>query len=176
MLSANEQIFLESLYRRYAMGLQLFSYSLLDRRKENWPLAEDCVQLTFEKAMLKIQILQEHESPYLWLRRTCHNITVSERRKQYNRARILHFPVPVDMADSVADPQNGIAEWIIREELLEMKQELLLSLSEQESRVYKTIYQDGETIADTARHLNLTNDAVRGTLERIRRKKQRSRS
>lgn len=53
---------------------------------------------------------------------------------------------------------------------MERKQELLLSLSEQESRVYKTVYQDGETIAETARHLNLTNNAVRGTLERIRRK------
>lgn len=74
-------------------------------------------------------------------------ITVAERRKQYNRGRILHYPVSVDMADSVADPQNGIIEWIIREDLLERKQKLLLSLSEQESRVYKTVYQDGETIA-----------------------------
>ena len=32
------------------------------------------------------------------------------------------------------------------------------------------VYQDGETIAETAKHLNLTNHAVRGTLERIRRK------
>ena len=107
---------------------------------------------------------------YLWLRRTCHHITVAERRKQYNRVRILHYPVSVDTVDSIADPQNGIIEWIIREDLLERKQELLLSLSEQESRVYKTVYQDGETIAETARHLNLKNNTVRGTLERIRRK------
>lgn len=170
VLTSEEQEFLDELYRRYNVRLQLYSFALLDKRWEYWPLAEDCVQITFEKAMTKIVVLRKHDTPYLWLKKTCHNITISERRKYYNRAKILHYPVSLDEVEPVADPKNDIAEWIAREALLDKKQELIKALTEQEFIVYKETYEEGKTIQETARDLKVTDGAIRGALQRIRRK------
>lgn len=170
MLTSEEQYFLDELYQRYNMRLQLYSFTLLDKRWEYWPLAEDCVQITFEKAMIKINVLKKHDSPYLWLKKTCHNITISERRKHYNRVRILRYPIALDEVGSVADPHNDIAEWIVKEELYDKRHELTQALTKQEFEVYHETYVEGKTIQETARDLNVTDGAVRGALQRIKRK------
>lgn len=170
VLTYEEQEFLDELYRRYNVRLQLYSFALLDKRMEYWPLAEDCVQITFEKAMIKINALRKHDTPYLWLKKTCHNITISERRKYYNRAKILRYPVALEEVKPVADPKNDIAEWIAREDLLDKWQELIEALTEQELIVYKETYEEGKTIRETARDLKVTDGAIRGALQRIRRK------
>lgn len=170
MLTEKEQVFLDELYRRYSLRLQLFCFEIFDRKWEYWQLAEDCVQQTFEKAMIKIHRLLKHEKPYLWLRKTCHNIAISERRKLYNRDRILRYPFSTTEKIQVADPKDDITDWIIKEDLLERAEELFALLTEQEQMVYDLIYNQDNTITQAANKMSVTSGAVRGALQRIRKK------
>lgn len=170
MLTDKERAFLDELYQKYYKILLLSSFVLLGKQKEHWETAEDCVQETFVKAMIKMHKLYCHTAPELWLKKTCRNITLSKRRKQYNRARILGFPSPMQGAEEIKDVKNDIAEWIIREELLEKKQQLLETLTQQEQQVYRNIYEGRQTIKEAAEALQITEGSVRGALQRIKKK------
>ena len=170
MLTNKEKEFLARLYSEYYTKLIDYSYSLLDRNLKSWPLAEDCVQSTFEKAMIKMNVLQKHDLPYLWLRKTCRNITLSENRKLINRARILRYPISFDQQLDVADPKDDIAEWILREELIDRKQQLLENLTEQERMVYQAIFEENLSHQETEKLYSMTDGTIRGAIQRIKRK------
>lgn len=87
MWDKEKQDFLEQLYRDHAENLRLYSYALLGKQPEFWPLAEDCVQQTFLKAMRQIHSLRQHGAPYLWLYKTCQYTTLTEMKTLKRRAK-----------------------------------------------------------------------------------------
>ena len=170
MLTDKEQEFLDELYRKYHNSLILYSFSLLDKQPEHMHLAEDCTQQTFVIATLKMDTLLAHEMPYLWMKKTCYHITISEKRKLNNRAKILHYPLSLDQQIDVADPKDDIAEWILREDLLDRKQQLMSVLTEQERTVYQAVYEENLSYQETEQKYNITDGAIRGAIQRIKKK------
>ena len=57
VLTCKETEFLDLLYRNYYNSLKLYAYAVLEKRYEYWPLAEDCVQRTFETAIIKMNVI-----------------------------------------------------------------------------------------------------------------------
>ena len=170
MLTTEEKAFLDALYQRYARIVFMYSYSLLQPLPDAWATAEECTQDTFEKAMTKIGILLRHESPEGWLITTCRNITLTRKRKKWNRTRIIGVTVPIDESHPVADPHDFVEEWILKNDLVKAKEELLGSLSKQEMAVFRACYEEGQSVRSTAEALRLSESAVRGTIQRIRQK------
>lgn len=170
VLTRREEEFLVYLYQNYYDYLKLYSYAILDKQYEYWPLAEDCVQMTFEKAIEKMNLLQSHETPFFWLKKTCRYITLTEKRKLATRARILRYPVSIDEEFDVADPKDAIADWILSEDLSDRKQLLMDNLTEQERLVYKAIYEEELSYREAEEKYGISDGTLRGAMQRIKRK------
>ena len=169
VLTDKEKEFLDLLYQRYYADLRDYSFKILDLHHEYLPLAEDCVQQTFEKAIIKMDILLNHEAPYLWLKKTCRNITLTERRNCFIRARILRFPVSIDEHFEATDPKDLITDWIISEDLSDRKQLLMENLTEQERLVYKAIFEEELSYQEAEEKYHISDGTLRGALQRIKR-------
>ena len=173
MLSEREQIFLDRAYDKYARYLLQYSLSMLRFMPDAFPLAEECVQETFEVAIRKIRILQHYESPQAWLIATCKRITMAKRRKTLNRLRITGKAVPIDETGHLADVHNRIDEWIEQHDHQQKRQKLIQSLSEQELAVFRAYYEEELTLKESAERLGLSETAVHGSVQKIRAKAAR---
>ncbi len=170
MLTEQEQQFLDAMYTKYAQTLLRCSQSILLQFPDSGELAEECVQETFEIAMRKMKKLLRHEAPEGWLKDTCRKISLSKRRKLLNRIRILGTPVSYSVLFDVPDPVDDIESWALANDLASVKQSLLSKLSDEERAVYRLFYEQHLSMKDTATELQLSVDAVRGALQRIRKK------
>ena len=70
MLTESERAFLNRMYGTYARTLLVYSFSMLRTLPDAFPMAEECVQETFERAMLRMHTLARHRSPERWLMNT----------------------------------------------------------------------------------------------------------
>lgn len=170
MLSEREQIFLDRAYKRHAQSLYRYSLSLLRTIPDAPSLAEECTQETFEVALRKIKILQQHESPEAWLMATCKHITLTKRRNTLNHRRILGKPISIDESYNIADIHNRIDEWIENHDYQQKKQQLIQSLTEQELAVFHLYYEEELSLKESAAKLHLSENAVQGSIQKIRSK------
>ena len=168
MLTESERAFLDKMYGTYARTLLVYSYSMLRALPDALSLAEECMQETFERAMLRMNMLSRHQAPERWIMNTCRKITLSRRRKLLNRLRIIGQPVPYEeIADAVPAGDN-VEEWVLRNDLFERKQQLMDLLTEEERAVYRCYYEEDRSLKDSAETLNLSVNALRGAIQRIK--------
>ena len=173
MLTESERAFLDEMYSTYARTLLVYSYSMLRDLPDALSLAEECVQETFERAMLRMNTLSRHQAPERWIMNTCRKITLSRRRKLLNRLRITGRPMPYEeMADALPAGDN-VEEWVLRNDLFKRKQQLMDMLTEEERVVYRCYYEEDRSLKDSAETLNLPVNAVRGAIQRIKGKLMR---
>ncbi len=168
MLTSEEKDFLDMLYRKYEQKLFWISYEILGRRSDNRQLAEDCVQQTFEIAMRKYTNLRRSPVPYFWLRKTCQNISRTESRKLARRNRIMNNPVFFEESYNIPNPKDGIAEWLLSQDLLQKETKLLSLLTRKEAAVYRAVYKEHLSNQDAAHLLHVSEGAVRGAKQRIK--------
>ncbi len=167
MLTESERQFLESFYRKYSRTIFVYSLSMLRSLPDAGRIAEECVQETFEKAMMKIHSVMRHEAPLAWLKNTCRKVTLARRRKILNRQRITGRPVPVDAAHDAPEPKDYIEAWILQYDLFGVRQRLLSVLTEEEAAVWRIYYGEPRSLRDTAAALNVSEAAIRGALRRL---------
>ena len=170
MLNERESTFLDRAYEKYARSLFSRSLSMLRPLPDAASLAEECVQETFETALRKIGILWEHPSPESWLFETCRNITLTKRRKALNRRRITDVPARLEDTRGAADVRDRIEEWIERHDAGQKKRQLMRTLTEQEHAVFRVYFEEELSLKESAEKLGLSENAVRGTVRRIRAK------
>ena len=169
MTDQERKDFLERLYQKYSRILFNKSFAMFDYRPEFRQQAEDCVQETFVRAFLEADTLSEYDEPLYWLLTACKHIAMSERRKQRRRRQILNA-VPAADEESLADPQDAIADWMAENDLLAKKDQLMETLTAQEREVYSAVYRDALTAKETAARTGTTEGGVYAALRRIRKK------
>lgn len=170
MLTDEEKAFLDLLYRRLKKTLYIRSYRLLAGTPDAENVAWECVHDTFLLASRKVRRLMGHEFPERWIMNACSKITVSQRRKQYRRAKRLGFPQPIEAAEKEPDPHDDIEDWLISEQAERRLQQLADMLTDEEEAVFKAHYQKQMSVHETALHLHISDGAVRGAVQRIRKK------
>ena len=173
MLTEKERQWIGKAYEKYTQRLLVYSFSMLRSLPDAYSLAEDCVQETFVIAMKKIKTLIRHDSPEGWLMSTCRKVTLSKWRKMLRREEIIGKRVLWADIDVAEDDRNPIEEWILQNDLLEVKSRLADSLTEQESDVFRLYYEESLPLKACAKKLGLSETAVRGTIQRIRAKLSR---
>ena len=173
MLTESERAFLDKMYGTYARTLLVYSFSMLRALPDAFPLAEECVQETFERAMLRMNTLSRHKAPERWFMNTCRKITLSRRRKLLNRLRITGRPLPYEEIAGAVSAGDNVEDWVLRNDLFERKQQLLDLLTEEEQTVYRCYYEEDRSLKDSAEALNLSVNAVRGAVQRIKGKLMR---
>ena len=96
--------------------------------------------------------------------------TVSQRRKQFRRAKRLRFPLPIESAEKEPDPHDDIEDWLISEQAEWSLQQLADMLTDEEKAVFAAHYQNNMSVHDTALFLHISDGSVRGAVNRIRNK------
>ncbi|MBQ6950724.1 MAG: sigma-70 family RNA polymerase sigma factor [Clostridia bacterium] len=169
-MNGEEMNTIDALYIKYYRELYNYSFSLFDYKQQYLQDAEDCVQETFEKAVKHKRYVTNHPTPLLCLKKMCYNITVTRRRNMKNRNRILGYPEPMELHYDACDPRDIIMDWVLRQENRETKEKLMQALTENEKDTYRAYYENDMTIRETADYLQITEGAVRGCLQRIKKK------
>ena len=104
---------------------------------------------------------------------TCRKITLSRRRKLLNRQRITGQPVPYEEIAAAVSAGDNVEDWILRNDLFERKHQLMDLLTEEELAVYRCYYEEDHSLKECAEALNLSVNAVRGSVQRIKDKLMR---
>ena len=170
MLTDEERAFLDVLYRKLKTTLYVRSFGLLAGTPDAENVAWECVHETFVVASRRIHHLMRHGLPEQWIMNTCKKITVSQRRKQYRRAKRLGFPLPIESAEKEPDPHDDIEDWIISEQAEWRLQQLADLLTDEEKAVFVAHYRNHMSVRDTALFLRVSEGSVRGAVNRIRSK------
>ncbi|MBQ8616037.1 MAG: sigma-70 family RNA polymerase sigma factor [Clostridia bacterium] len=167
----NEQYaFLDDLAIRYSDVLMSYAMRFLNYRQHLQPLAQECVQDVFLRAVANVEALMKHENPVGWLKVTLRHIllhaisSASFRREEH-------------MADTQAYPkvqQQSAAEalelWETSQQLSEVLTVAKNLLTVDEQRTLDAHFCQGLTTAETALLESVPESTIRGRISRIRRK------
>lgn len=171
-----EATVLRDVYLHYAPQLysylrQGFSFTSGERWFRVPPVSdpaeqENLVQETFVRCFRE-QIRHNYDGkrPFLaYLQRTCRNLLLEERR----RTRVAL--VEEDGSSEVSNDEDVVSPDLLMEhqELLSLLQDFLEHCSEREQRVFRAIYEEGDSQAQAAERLGLGRTQIRTSLQKLR--------
>ncbi len=156
----------ERLYGAYYDRVRKYARRFVCWNRAWLPLADDCVQETFEKAMRQHEKLAGHPNPYGWLLRTCRNLLLDRLRRERGRSAAAGGAKAPQAAVTLEDFQR----WVSRLETLDGLKALLERLTEREREVYHAYFAMGRSAEETARERGISGGAVRAAVRRIRKK------
>ena len=131
-------------------------------------IAEDCVQEAFYRAVCHAEDFASSQNQYGWLAACCSHYMLSYIRKAKRREEIIGKPVSLEAYGDVPDLMDNVLAWIAHTECMETVEEFMAELSPLEQKVFRTYYEKGLSLKDTAQQAGLSVTSVRGTLDRIR--------
>lgn len=134
--------------------LRRYARALVGREGEADDLVQDCL----ERAIVKIDLWRDGESPRRWVFTILHNIHVDRRRG------LLRRPEVVELSDSIADPAASAAEGITKCEV----SAALQKLPEEQRETVLLVGLEGLSYAETADVLGVPIGTVMSRLSRGR--------
>lgn len=168
MFDTNDQ--LSDLFIRHHDTLEQYCHRLVHYDPKFFTLAEDAVQIAFMKAIIDPVSFNASPNKYGWLAVCCKNHISSKLRQYKNRNDIAGQHISYDVCESVQDPIDAIIRWIDSSYSKEIIDSIYDSLSPAEKQVFEDYYKRDYSLEETARRNNITVGAVRGAVQRIRKK------
>ena len=160
----NKRYALEDLYRRYVKPLYFYLYKLCGSES----LAEDLTQETFVRATIHIHTYRDEEAR-AWLFKVARNVYLDEWRKQRRFTKIPILSSFIKRENSIS-PYGLPEESLLEKELTEQLEDLLQYLPENyRSIIYLREYEQF-SYAEIMDALQLTEDQVKVTLHRARKR------
>lgn len=159
-----ERLFLEKLCEEYYEKILRYLYGVLGDESA----ARDCAQDVFLTACQKSDSLRRHPNPGGFLFQTAKNLARKSRRLSFSRL-LRELPAGEDAAETAdprADVEAALDERIDETEYIET---ILSQLSEEKRRLYSLYYLNGNTMAQVAAMLGLSETAARMRYVRLRR-------
>ncbi|MDN4606228.1 sigma-70 family RNA polymerase sigma factor [Sporosarcina highlanderae] len=155
---------LESLYRQYARSLYFYLLKLSGSKQ----LAEDLTQETFIRATINLQTYEDEEAR-AWLFKVARNAYLDEWRKQQRRRTIPLFAALLSKTEMIS-PYGIPEESLLAQEQNEQLEDLLNYLPEHyRSIIYLREYEQF-SYKEISESLQLTQDQVKVTLYRARKR------
>lgn len=145
-----------------SIGSRLLQYGLMIcRRRDD---AEDIVQDTLMEVFRRFPELREPEKVHAWFFRIARNACLMRRRKgSHNGAA-----VPIECATEVMDPGSLPEAELLRQENTAALAKALQALPEDQRMLIALRYYEGLSNEEAAEILDMTPDAVKAKLYRIR--------
>ena len=161
--------FIEDLYRTYYTDLKRYSYHYFHNDSKFTPCIEDCIQETFEKAILNYEKLLNHENVAAWLFTTCGNELCKHLRKyvRYRKRFEGSTQIEVESAEAYRD---DLERWICQHDAEDEIRMIYKALTPLEQRIFDDYYTSDQSLKETAAKHGLTENAVHCGAKRIRRK------
>ncbi|MEG1559733.1 MAG: sigma-70 family RNA polymerase sigma factor [Clostridia bacterium] len=163
-----ESEFMNELYNKYFFDIVRYCKALLAGDEV---LAVDCAHTVFDEARNNISKLKKHKNVAGWLMLTAkHRVMRTVRGLALKRIRETDID---EMAERYEESLSYIQNYEIElsdTDIENKKQEILNSLSLDERHIYDMYYKDRKKQKEIALELNVSSDAVRMRLVRIKRK------
>lgn len=159
---------IEKMYIKYYTPLKRYCMKLVSYNSRYTVIAEDCVQEAFYRAVCHAEDFASSQNQYGWLAACCSHYMLSYIRKAKRREEIIGKPVSLEAYGDVPDLMDNVLAWIAHTECMETVEEFMAELSPLEQKVFRTYYEKGLSLKDTAQQAGLSVTSVRGTLDRIR--------
>lgn len=161
---------IEEMYIQYYKPLKHYCIKIVSYNPRYTAIAEDCVQEAFYRAVCHAEDFASSPNPYGWLATCCSHYMLSHIRQVKRREEIIGKPVSLEAYGDVPDLMDNVLAWIAHTECRETVEEFMAELSPLEQKVFRTYYEKGLSLKDTAQQAELSVTSVRGTLDRIRAK------
>ena len=169
-LTEEQYAYLDDLALRYSDVLMSYAMRFLNYRQHLLPLAQECVQDTFLRAVANAEALMKHENPVGWLKVSLRHIllhaisSASFRREEQLSDAQTHSKA---LQQSAAE---ALELWETGQELSEVLDVAKKLLTADERRTFDAHFRQGLTTAETALLESVPESTIRGRISRIRRK------
>lgn len=161
---------IEEMYSKYYTSLKRYCIKLVSYNPRYTAIAEDCVQEAFYRAVCHAEEFASSPNQYGWLATCCSHYMLSHIRKIKKREETMGKPVSLEAYGDVPDLMDNVLAWIARTEYQETVEEFTAELSPLEQRVFRSYYEKGLSLKETAQQTKISATSVRGALDRIRAK------
>ena len=153
----------DSLYSKYKESI--YKYILVSLGF-NYDMANDCMQDVFVLLLQKKEIVSSHPNPGGFFIITARNYIKRYKTAQYNYARTL---VPLDEKNIKLTYQDNL-QYIYETipDTDKLKSTILQRLNHNEIHLYELFYEQGHSVTDTAKRLNITEGNTKVRLFRLR--------
>ncbi len=169
MLTKSQMDFLHDLAERYSDILEKYCLRHLWGMPSSAQIAQDIVQSTFVDAVENVAELMEHPNVIAWFMSVCKNHLSDERKKSYCYPTL---PMSPKQLEELYDKQQ-FQEALLTESQQRLSEVLMIAnrlLSEDEQKVFNSVYLEGYTLKETAQHYQMKMGVVRSKIYAIRRK------
>lgn len=169
MMNNNEN-FMENLYVTYYHALKQLCMRYFSYNTKYMNQVDDCIQNVFCIAIEKQEQLINHPNPYAWLANVCKIQCFGIIRKEKRRSAILQEQVYNEEKAKITNTQDDVLRWVEQNDAAELLAALLAKLTPSENLIYTEYFVKDKTAARIAEEQDITENSVRGTLQRIRKK------
>ena len=134
------------------------------------PLVPDVLQEVYLRATKDIEKLMASPSPAAWLKVCCKNTMLYMLRKRKTSREILSAEAEQLLDASPQKITAAIEKWQQDITIKEVREAVLLILSEEDQEIFEDYFLNDLTTKETAKLHNMSEDKVRGKVSRIRKK------
>lgn len=161
---------LTELFLKHHDALERYCLRLVHYDPKFFTLAEDAVQIAFLTAIKDSDNFNASQNQYGWIAICCKNYIMSKLRQYKNRNDITGNLISFDACDNIADPIDSIIRWLDSSYSQVITDSIYSSLSSSEKQIFEDYYIHDYSLKETAKRNNVTVGAVRGAVQRIRKK------
>ncbi len=156
--SEREKQFLDELYEQYYDVLFRYCLPYLNRDIDS---SADCVHMVFDVAAAKVKTLMKHPNIGGWMYATAKNCIKKElRRIKMEQTKFERLVDSMPMTTQI-DP-------ILEDEVDALRDRIVDTLNEAERLLYQLYYVENRTTPEIGQMLNITADAAKMRLYRVR--------
>ena len=169
-LTDRQAAFLEELALRYSDVLMQYAMRFLNYQPHLRPLAQECVQEAFLRAIKCVDGLMTHENPVGWLKVTVKHLLLNRIGSAKHQREELCGDVSVHAAAIGQSAKDALDRWEAQRQLEEVLQVAHAILTTEEQRTLDAHFISGLTTAETALLESVPESTIRGRISRIRSK------
>lgn len=169
-LTDKQAAFLEELAIRYSDVLMQYALRFLNYQPHLRPLAQECVQETFLRAIKCVDGLMSHENPVGWLKVVLKHLLLNRIGSAKHQREELCGDISVHTAAIGQSAEDALALWEAHQQLEDVLQVAHAILTTEEQRTLESHFFGGLTTAETALLESVPESTIRGRISRIRRK------
>lgn len=167
----DEQLrFLNNLAEEHGDMLTKYAYRFLGYRRHLLPMAQDAVQETFIRAMRSVKLLMTHENPAGWLVVSLRYTLLTMLHEQQKRRECLAEDVTTLPAVTQQEALAALDRWEHGTCLPDVLEAVAEVLTAGEQEAFQDYFLAGYSTEETAAREGVSSAAVRGRINRIRKK------
>lgn len=169
-LTDKQAAFLDELAIRYSDVLMQYAMRFLNYQPHLRPLAQECVQDAYLRAVKCVDGLMAHENPVGWLKVVLKHLLLSRVGSAKHQREELCGDVSAHAAAHTQSAMDVLALWETHQQVEEVLQVAHAVLTIEEQRTLESHFFGGLTTAETALLESVPESTIRGRISRIRRK------